>query len=701
MKSKLLLFLLLCCYVSSTLYAQQGNGVIVSGFTIETDHSITFKLMWNRDAMPAVWSDTVWVFADYNNAGTMTRIPLSAAGATLTETSAPGAAVIPANGNNQGVYVVGNARTATDGTFSATVKLVPDGITFSTGQTGCAYVSNYPPVAAIDENGKVTFMGTDLTFKGTISNGVTNQQVVFDSNPYILPDGYWIKDFTDATGFPGLFSSGDPGCAVADLLVTGDGVYCADDNSILVGLAAAHAGWTYTLKNGATPVGTPVMNGTGAPQTFTFSGAAGSGIYTVAATKGACEIISNNSVKLLVNDLPATPVIVTDNVCQGSDLVFGVNSPVPGGTYTWSGLEGTTSGLGNATYTAPGATAGMKDITVTVQTSVNGIVCTSAEALGSATVVSTPLTPTIEIPDNVCQGSDLVFGVNSPVPGGTYTWSGLEGTTSGLGNATYTAPGATAGVKDVAVNVQTSVDGIVCTSAEALGSATVVSTPPTPIIKVASGICINSGDLNFVVTSSPGTFDWTGSSPGTPSVTVSPAGMATYTVPGSSAGIKDVRVVAQITQDGLVCATAQATATAEVYNLPVITGQPVSYLLVDLNNPFSLSVIAQPGSGTALSYQWKRNGSNVTNGNAAIYNAAGTVNAGGAYHVVVSNAYTCNVTSSNATIDVLDLPPTAECKSFEAGKIGSSATGSCTGFDAGAVGISLACYQFDAGNIGK
>ncbi|MDR2448354.1 MAG: hypothetical protein LBD52_00150 [Prevotellaceae bacterium] len=174
---------------------------------------------------------------------------------------------------------------------------------------------------------------------------------------------------------------------------------------------------------------------------------------------------------------------------------------------------------------------------------------------------------------------------------------------------------------------------------------------------------------------------------------------ATYTTPATLTPGSASYTVTLTDANG--CSKTSNTAVVTVHALPVITGQPVSYLLVDLNNPFSLSVIAQPGSGTALSYQWKRNGSNVSNGNAATYNAAGTVNAGGAYHVVVSNAYACSVTSSHATIDVLDLPPTAECKGFEAGKIGSSATGSCTGFNAGAVGISLACYQFDSGSIGK
>ncbi|MDR0738189.1 MAG: hypothetical protein LBF39_03835 [Prevotellaceae bacterium] len=177
------------------------------------------------------------------------------------------------------------------------------------------------------------------------------------------------------------------------------------------------------------------------------------------------------------------------------------------------------------------------------------------------------------------------------------------------------------------------------------------------------------------------------------------AGLATYTTPSTLTPGSASYTVTLTDANG--CSKTSNTAVVTVYALPVITGQPVSYLLVDLNNPFSLSVTAQPGSGTTLGYQWKRNGSNVTNGNAATYSAAGTVNAGGAYHVVVSNAYACTVTSGNATIDVQDLPPTAECRGFEAGKIGSSATGSCTGFDAGAVGISLACYQFDSGSIGK
>ncbi|MDR2448904.1 MAG: hypothetical protein LBD52_02975 [Prevotellaceae bacterium] len=127
----------ICC--PSVLTAQ--NGVSVSNLAINAG-AVTFNVSWEKAGMPALWSDTVWVFVDYNNAGVMTRLPLDA-GATLTATSAPGVGrVIQYSDNNKGVWVVGNARSA--GSFSATVQL----LAATTDIVGaCAYASNYPPVA--------------------------------------------------------------------------------------------------------------------------------------------------------------------------------------------------------------------------------------------------------------------------------------------------------------------------------------------------------------------------------------------------------------------------------------------------------------------------------------------------------------------------------------------------------------------------
>ena len=98
--------LLLLC--SLTLAAQ--NGITISDFSTKAGSptTVTFNVQW-VPLQGKVWSDTAGVFVDYNNAGTMTWLPLS--GATLTNPSWSSASVIfGKDGNNNGAWVVGNAR---------------------------------------------------------------------------------------------------------------------------------------------------------------------------------------------------------------------------------------------------------------------------------------------------------------------------------------------------------------------------------------------------------------------------------------------------------------------------------------------------------------------------------------------------------------------------------------------------------------
>jgi hypothetical protein len=177
------------------LFAQ--NGITLSGLVV-TAGTATFDIRWNRDAMPvALWSDTVWVFVDYNNAGKMERLPLLP-GATLTETSADGVGeVIEVSGNDKGVWVAGNARSA--GSFSATVKLLT---AIKDVGGACVYASNYPSVGEYTSATNISFAGTppyDLTFEHegstfTLPSGST----------YLLPANYTLLSFVDATGAPGI-----------------------------------------------------------------------------------------------------------------------------------------------------------------------------------------------------------------------------------------------------------------------------------------------------------------------------------------------------------------------------------------------------------------------------------------------------------------------------------------------------------------
>jgi uncharacterized protein (TIGR02145 family) len=186
------------------LWAQ--NGVTVGGLAVNAGSpaTVTFDVNWSRQAMQdlnlTVWSDTVWVFVDYNDAGEMTRLPLLP-GATLTATSAPGTGkVLEEAGNNTGVWVAGNART--DGSFSATVRL----LTSATDIAGaCVYASNYPPVGEYTAADKITFTGTppyDIVLKHGSGNTITVQS----GSTFLLPCGYTVASFTDATtGAPGTF----------------------------------------------------------------------------------------------------------------------------------------------------------------------------------------------------------------------------------------------------------------------------------------------------------------------------------------------------------------------------------------------------------------------------------------------------------------------------------------------------------------
>jgi hypothetical protein len=96
------------------------NGVTVSNLDVKPG-TVTFNVSWKKADMPAVWSDSVWVFVDYNNAGKMERLLLS--GATLSAPSWSAATVIFGKDDNyQGAWIVGNARQ--ESSFSATVQLL-------------------------------------------------------------------------------------------------------------------------------------------------------------------------------------------------------------------------------------------------------------------------------------------------------------------------------------------------------------------------------------------------------------------------------------------------------------------------------------------------------------------------------------------------------------------------------------------------
>ncbi|MDR3180768.1 MAG: hypothetical protein LBT61_02440 [Prevotellaceae bacterium] len=196
MKTKIFIALLLCPIV---LWAQ--NGVTVSNLMVNAG-TVTFNVSWNKNAMPvAIWSDTVWVFVDYNDAGVMKRLPVIDAGASAgTVTKIPN--------NDKGVWVAGNARSA--GSFSATIRL----LTATANIAGaCAYASNYPPVGEYISGTEISFTGTPM-YDILLANSSGESTTVKSGDTFLLPCDYTLTSFSDATGAPGIMKCTTPGATV-------------------------------------------------------------------------------------------------------------------------------------------------------------------------------------------------------------------------------------------------------------------------------------------------------------------------------------------------------------------------------------------------------------------------------------------------------------------------------------------------------
>jgi hypothetical protein len=192
--------LLLSC--PALLSAQ--DGVTVEHLAVDAD-TVTFDVRWdNNHPAGFLWSDTVWVWVDYNDDGALQRLPLR--GATLTAPSWAGASVTFAPGNDRGAWVVGNARSAPDGSFSATVRLQADAD--AAHIVLCAYASNYPPVGRYATLTKIVFSGTpgyDIVMEDAEGHATPGWS---PDSTFTLPDGYTALSFTDKTGAPGRWING-------------------------------------------------------------------------------------------------------------------------------------------------------------------------------------------------------------------------------------------------------------------------------------------------------------------------------------------------------------------------------------------------------------------------------------------------------------------------------------------------------------
>jgi hypothetical protein len=176
--------------------------------------------------------------------------------------------------------------------------------------------------------------------------------------------------------------------------------------------------------------------------------------------------------------LPTQPTITQpDDVCfNGGDIVFTATGYT--GSLEWVSNGGGSESGNSVTFNS--SATGTKTVTArSSQTHLNASACYSTTVTQSASILALPATPTLAVSaSTVCLGTDIIFRVNSPVGGETYTWTGAAGTASGTGDGTYTVSGATTGTKSVTAFAHLTSSGTTCQSGNTSLSA-LVSQPGT------------------------------------------------------------------------------------------------------------------------------------------------------------------------------------------------------------------------------
>jgi uncharacterized protein (TIGR02145 family) len=327
---KKLLLSIICALSALAGTAQTGVGVSNFKATQGTsDTTATFTVSWT-----SAGNDSVWVFVDYNTAGTMKRLPLT------TVTASAGTVRRP-NNSEWGAWVVAPAGA---GAFATTVTL-SSSTTYSYGS--CAYAIPQPPAGEYIAYNTIKFAGTP-PFKLTFDSGAETLTKEQAATTYTIPAGRTLVSFTDATRAPGAFKCTPPAIVKhPDSRSICNGTTQLD---VRVRPAAAYQwykdGEAITSANGHTSPASALVEGntyTYTTTTYTATPLAEGATYTVTATIGACSATSNPAVISLMSGTASTT--------PGSTVTFAAFNPCMDATVgtTWY-LEDTRAYGNNQIY---------------------------------------------------------------------------------------------------------------------------------------------------------------------------------------------------------------------------------------------------------------------------------------------------------------------------------------------------------------
>ncbi|MGN6645782.1 MAG: immunoglobulin domain-containing protein, partial [Cytophaga sp.] len=365
----------------------------------------------------------------------------------------------------------------------------------------------------------------------------------------------------------------------------------------------------------------------------------------------------------------SVPVISTQpaskTICAGTTLNLSIVATGSALTYQWKkgGVAltdgGTVSGATTANLSITSVVAGDAG-TYTCVVSSCGNNVTSGNAV--VTINQPPSITTQPVSSSICTGSNTSFSVSATGTLLTYQWK-LDGVNIS-NNAVY--GGANAATLNL-VAPTTAHQGTY--TVDITGTCSPVVTSNGVTLTVGSGITITTNPTNktaclggttsfsVAATGSGLSYKWQKNGVDmSDGGSISGASTNTLTITGVIAGdATNYKCVITGT-----CGTATSTAaTLTITSSPVITSQPVASQSICAGLNASFSVVATG----AVSYQWKKNGVDLTNtGNisgalsASLLVSSITAADAGTYSCVVTGACSPAATSNNAVLTINTLP---------------------------------------------
>jgi hypothetical protein len=654
--------------VGATTFCQ-GSSVLINA---NTGTGLTYQWRINgSDITPGGTSSSYTATAngnysvvvrDVNNcAATSTNVPVTVVVPIATATAA-GNTTLCAGSN-----VILNANTGSGLTY----QWKKDGADITPGGTNSSYTASAAGSYTVTVTNSINCVATStpvvvsvITPTATITPASTTTfcqggSVVLNANTGTGLDYQWKKDGVNITpgGNASSYTATTSGSYTVEVSVTGSSCSIVSSpvavtvNSLPTATAIAGGPTSFcqggsvalSANSGAGLTYQWKLNGVNIPTggtSITYNANA-TGSYTVEVRNANSCVNTSNAVAVTANPLPTATISPASSttICQGNTVTLNANTGT-GLTYQWKrGGVDITPGGNSSSYDA--SVAG--NYTVQVRDANN---CSSTSSITPVTVNSLPTaTITAAGPTTFCQGGSVTLNANTGA-GLSYQWKrdGINITPGGTGNS-YSA--TIAGSYTVEVRNSNN-----CTNLSS-GTVVTVNALPTATITPAGSTTICQGNT-VTLSANTGTgltYQWKRNG-----TDITPGGTGSF----YAAGLAGNYTVEVTNSNGCKATSAARAVTVLTPTASVTPAGPFTFC--DGGN-----VLLSANTGTGLTYQWKRNGANITGETNSTYSATTSGN----YTVEVTLNALCPATSTGVSVTVNPLPP--------ASAIPGSATTFCLG----------------------